>query len=97
VGFLDRLFGRRRRETEPTDPSSAAYYPVAAGSEGTREDDQRDEPGRDDEGTVDPSSQQIEVDESSSTEVGDAGGDSGGDGGGGGGNGGGGNGGGGGE
>jgi hypothetical protein len=81
MGFLDRLFGRRRRESSPTDP---AYYPVTAGSEGTREQDERDEQGQGDERSVDPSSQQIEVDESSATEVGDSGGDGGGGNGGGG-------------
>ena len=103
MGFLDRLFGRRRRDTGngTTASTTPTIYPdqgstaVDRGDAGDRGEKAEGE-GESGEGAIEPSSQQIDVGGSGATQdvdVGDSGDSGGGDGGGGngGGNGGGGN------
>ena len=84
MGFFDRLFGRRRRDTGNGTTASTTTPPIYPDTGSS---------GREDEGSIDPSVQNIQVGESEPSQdvdVGDSGGgDSGGGDSGGGGNGGG--------
>ncbi len=83
MGFLERLFGRRRSErTSGYDTAHGQPFPVTSGDQGQR-GDERDDEGHGDEkgdaGQIDPSSQQIQVGEPGPTQDIDVGaGDSGG-------------------
>jgi hypothetical protein len=82
VGFLDRIFGRTRRADNPPAPTrddtlTSTYVPPPT-PEVEQPDDRGEGQDRDDADQVDPSSQEIQVDDSSATDVSDAGGDAGG-------------------